>query len=76
MADVLDALISPRPYKEAWPFERALDEIERQRGRHFDPGVVDVLLAIISVEGLPPEVAPTGRRIQPLGRALHREVPR
>jgi putative two-component system response regulator len=65
VADVLDALISPRPYKDAWPLDRALAEMEAQRGRHFDPDIVDVLLAIIAIEGLPPEVAPTGKRILP-----------
>lgn len=64
VADVLDALVSPRPYKEAWPLDRALEEIESQRGRHFDPTIVDVLLAIIAVEGLPPEVAAGGTRVQ------------
>jgi Response regulator containing a CheY-like receiver domain and an HD-GYP domain len=64
VADVLDALVSPRPYKEAWPLDRALEEIESQRGRHFDPAIVDVLLAIIDVEGLPPEVAAGGTRVQ------------
>lgn len=64
VADVLDALVSPRPYKDAWPLDRALAEIESQRGRHFDPAIVDVLLAIIDVEGLPPEVAAGGTRVQ------------
>lgn len=64
VADVLDALVSKRPYKEAWPLDRALEEIESQRGGHFDPAIVDVLLAIIDVEGLPPEVAAGGVRVQ------------
>jgi putative two-component system response regulator len=60
-ADVLDALISPRPYKAAWPLERATEEIEAQRGRHFDPDVVDALLAILAIEGLPDDIeAPPG----------------
>jgi HD-GYP domain-containing protein (c-di-GMP phosphodiesterase class II) len=29
VADVLDALISHRPYKEAWPIEKAIEELER-----------------------------------------------
>jgi putative two-component system response regulator len=73
VADVLDALISQRPYKEAWPLDRALAEIERQRGRHFDPDIVEVLLAIVAVEGLPPEVAPGGRRMRWAGGGLERE---
>lgn len=44
VADVLDALLSPRPYKPAWDIETALDYILSQRGRHFDPRCVDALL--------------------------------
>ena len=46
LADVYDALTSPRPYKEAWPRERARDEITRLRGRQFDPDVVDAFLRL------------------------------
>ena len=42
--DVYDALISKRPYKPAWPVERALEEIRRQAGRQFDPMAVEVFL--------------------------------
>ena len=41
IADVFDALTSKRPYKEAWPLEKALDEIQAGSGSHFDPAVVD-----------------------------------
>ena len=44
LADVFDALTTRRPYKEPWPTERALDLIRDQRGRHFDPDVVDAFL--------------------------------
>ncbi len=44
VADVFDALISPRVYKPAMAFEVARDIIVDGRGRHFDPDVVDVLL--------------------------------
>jgi putative two-component system response regulator len=47
VADVFDALIHERPYKQAWPLKEAIEEIERQRGRHFDARVVDVFLEII-----------------------------
>lgn len=43
LADVFDALTSRRPYKEAWPVERALDAIRADSGRHFDPAVVAAL---------------------------------
>ncbi|TNE46660.1 MAG: response regulator [Deltaproteobacteria bacterium] len=41
IADVFDALVSERPYKEAWPVEDALEEIRRSSGSHFDPGLVE-----------------------------------
>lgn len=50
VADVFDALTQKRPYKPAWPVEDALAEIERQRGRQFDPAVVDVFLRVIERE--------------------------
>lgn len=40
------ALTSVRPYKEAWPVEKALDFIKEQRGEHFDPSLVDCFLDV------------------------------
>jgi HD-GYP domain-containing protein (c-di-GMP phosphodiesterase class II) len=39
IVDVFDALLSQRPYKEAWSPERALDLIRREAGSSFDPSV-------------------------------------
>ncbi len=47
VADVLDALMSSRPYKRAWNSAEAYLEIERQAGRHFDPRVVRALKALL-----------------------------
>ncbi|MBF4989655.1 two-component system response regulator [Methylophilus sp. QUAN] len=44
VADVFDALLNKRPYKEAWPVEAAVAEIESNRGKHFDPAIVDAML--------------------------------
>lgn len=44
VADVFDALTSKRPYKEAWTVDAALELITGERGRHFDPQVVDAFL--------------------------------
>lgn len=44
MADVFDALISPRVYKHPVPILDARDAIAAQRGRHFDPDIVDAFL--------------------------------
>jgi putative two-component system response regulator len=41
VADVFDALCSRRPYKPAFPLEKALEIIRQGRGTHFDPAVVD-----------------------------------
>ncbi|GAB5602661.1 two-component system response regulator [Thermus sp. FJN-A] len=46
VVDVMDALLSERPYKPPWPLAKVLDEIRAQRGRQFDPQVVDALLAL------------------------------
>jgi putative two-component system response regulator len=45
VADVFDALVSKRPYKKAWPAERAVAVIKEESGKHFDPEVVKVFLA-------------------------------
>ncbi|MEW6428313.1 MAG: HD domain-containing phosphohydrolase [Thermodesulfobacteriota bacterium] len=44
ICDVFDALTSERPYKKAWPVETAVEEIQRGRGSHFDPFLVDVFM--------------------------------
>lgn len=44
MADVFDALTTKRPYKEAWPLEKAFDHIKEQSGYHFDPQLVPFFL--------------------------------
>ncbi|MFP4637283.1 MAG: HD-GYP domain-containing protein [Spirochaetaceae bacterium] len=46
VADVYDALTSDRPYKSAWSHRSAIREIESERGRHFDPVLVDIVLEI------------------------------
>lgn len=46
VADVFDALVSKRPYKQAWPVPRAVAEIERQAGSQFDPEVVKAFLEL------------------------------
>jgi putative two-component system response regulator len=47
VADVFDALTQQRPYKPAWPVADAIAEIDRQRGKQFDPEVVDAFLRVI-----------------------------
>ncbi|MEY8215250.1 MAG: response regulator [Colwellia sp.] len=45
LADVFDALTSIRPYKKAWTVKDAMELIESERGEHFDPTLVDALIA-------------------------------
>ena len=52
VADVFDALTHERPYKEAWPLERALEEILGGSGTQFDPQVVEAFMAIVQAEAL------------------------
>ncbi|MEP6633447.1 MAG: HD domain-containing phosphohydrolase, partial [Luteimonas sp.] len=44
VADVFDALISPRPYKAAWSMEDAIGYMIEESGKLFDPRCVDSLL--------------------------------
>lgn len=46
VCDVFDALVSPRVYKNAWPVEDALAEIEKDAGHHFDPELAALFLAL------------------------------
>ncbi|MGN1089461.1 MAG: HD-GYP domain-containing protein [Huintestinicola sp.] len=42
IADVFDALVSWRPYKQPWPLEKARQEIISQSGKQFDPEIVEL----------------------------------
>ena len=46
LADVFDALTHARPYKAAWPLDRALTEIRRSSGSQFDPRLVEAFLEL------------------------------
>jgi putative nucleotidyltransferase with HDIG domain len=50
VVDVWDALISDRPYRQAWSEEKAKAYIQEQSGRFFDPQVVEAFLEIIESE--------------------------
>jgi HD domain len=53
VADAFDALTSVRPYKQAWPTQRALGELKSQRGYQFDPSIVDSFVALCEEGAVP-----------------------
>lgn len=44
VADVFDALVSRRSYKDGFPFEKAMDIIREGSGNHFDPNVAEAFI--------------------------------
>ncbi len=44
IADVFDALVSQRPYKEAWSIEEATKLLIKEKNKHFDPNLVDIFI--------------------------------
>ena len=54
VADVYDALVSKRPYKEAWGTDEAIAEVKRSAGSQLDPAVVAAFLRLA-----PSPVSPT-----------------
>ncbi len=51
VVDVFDALISRRPYKEPWTMEAAVEYLQSQSGRQFDPQVVEAFLRVLQEQG-------------------------
>jgi len=47
IVDVWDALLTDRPYRDAWPRDKAVAHIKEQAGKHFDPRVVNAFIKII-----------------------------
>ena len=48
IVDVWDAMLTDRPYRDAYSREQALKHIKNQSGKHFDPDVVRAFLVIIN----------------------------
>lgn len=59
VADVFDALVSKRPYKEPWHPDRAAAEIEANSGTHFDPQVVKAFMQLYRQHDLDDLIAMT-----------------
>jgi len=45
LADTFDALTSKRPYKNPYPPEVTLDILRKERGKHFDPDILDIFIS-------------------------------
>ena len=58
VADVYDALTTPRVYKEQWPEEKAIALLESESGHHFDPKI-----AACFIDSLP-QIREAGKRIE------------
>ncbi|MBO5278838.1 MAG: HD domain-containing protein [Lachnospiraceae bacterium] len=46
VADVFDALVSKRIYKDAMPVEKAMQILKQDAGTHFDPEIVEVFIKL------------------------------
>jgi len=46
VADVYDALISVRAYKDSWSEDKVLSYMQEQSGKHFDPELIDIFISI------------------------------
>lgn len=44
ICDVFDALVSRRSYKVPWTFDQAVQKVVSEKGKHFDPKLVDLFL--------------------------------
>ncbi|MBP5209572.1 MAG: HD domain-containing protein [Clostridia bacterium] len=73
VADVFDALVSRRSYKQPFSYEQALAIIREESGTHFDPAVVDAFLAIAADVYLPPD--PPTQNDVPAGDAPAKQAP-
>ena len=47
IVDVFDALCSERPYKQALPLEQVVEIMAEQRGKHFDPKLLDKFIELV-----------------------------
>lgn len=49
ICDVFDALSSERSYKEPWEEERVLETMESEKGKHFDPEMLEIFFSNLDV---------------------------
>lgn len=51
VADVVEAMSSDRPYRPSLGLKAALEEIKRNRGKLYDPGIVDACVKVVTRKG-------------------------
>jgi HD-GYP domain-containing protein (c-di-GMP phosphodiesterase class II) len=49
VADVFDALSSGRAYKQAWEEQRVIETMNKERGGHFDPEILDTFISVLDI---------------------------
>lgn len=49
IADVYDALVSPRPYRKVWTSREAVAYLRQEAGKHFDPELVEDFRSIMDI---------------------------
>lgn len=59
VADAFDAMTSNRPYRRALSFEAGIDILQKERGRQFDPQIVDYFIRYLYQQSLFNRVAAT-----------------
>ena len=74
LADAFDAMTHDRPYKQGIAPERALEVVESERGRHFDPQVVDAFTRVFP--NLPATAGLTSAVARPRPRPPSTAMPR
>jgi putative two-component system response regulator len=67
LADVFDALTSERPYKPAFDVDHALGLMRDERGRHFDPDLLDSFLTLVDEIVVVPALRPPMEEAVPVG---------
>lgn len=63
VADVFDAIISWRPYKQPWTIQQAREEIAQGAGSQFDPEVVEAFLSVLDKGGFDSIISQAGEAL-------------
>ncbi|GAW92394.1 HD-GYP domain-containing protein [Calderihabitans maritimus] len=63
VADAYDAMTSDRPYRRAFPKEKAIEELKKNSGKQFDPEIVKAFLKVLENSDDQPPVVSTWKVI-------------